>query len=97
VTCLDEVATLKDELERLRSDLKEWRDLAETQKTMLDNHWNNDANARKAHLEAEAEVERLRAAVTAACNELGVPQPGYPAPVANAAQILTEALEANRD
>lgn len=32
-------------------------------------------------------------AMRRAANELGVPQPGYPAPVANAASILRDALE----
>lgn len=34
----------------------------------------------------------LRDAIHAALNELGVPQPGYPAPVANAVEILRAAL-----
>lgn len=37
-------------------------------------------------------VEELRSAMRRAANELGVPQPGYPAPVANAANILRAAL-----
>lgn len=43
--------------------------------------------------EQQAEqVSRLRTALTAALNELGVPGPGYPAPVANAVEILRAAL-----
>jgi hypothetical protein len=38
------------------------------------------------------EVKRLQTALEAIRHELGVPQPGYPAPVANAANIATEAL-----
>jgi Zn finger protein HypA/HybF involved in hydrogenase expression len=34
----------------------------------------------------------LLEACKAAANELGVPQPGYPAPVANAAKILSNAI-----
>ena len=36
---------------------------------------------------------RLRVAIQAALNELGVPDEGYPAPVANAVDILGTALE----
>jgi hypothetical protein len=52
--------------------------------------------------EALAEVEReavaatlaeLRTTVEAALNELGVPGEGYPAPVANAVDILRAALD----
>ena len=46
--------------------------------------------------DAEDELWRLRAieaAARAALNELGVPGEGYPAPVANAVDILTAALE----
>lgn len=39
-------------------------------------------------------LEMMVAAVRDARNELGVPQPGYPAPVANAANYLAEALAA---
>lgn len=38
------------------------------------------------------EVWRLRGALIAAQRELGVPQPGYPMPVANAAEIIRAAL-----
>lgn len=38
------------------------------------------------------EIVRLRKAIQAASNEIGVPQPEYPAPIANASQILTDAL-----
>ncbi len=34
----------------------------------------------------------FRVAVRAALNELGVPQPGYPQPVANAVEILNKAM-----
>lgn len=34
----------------------------------------------------------LKAAIEAALNELGVPQPGYPAPVANAVATLKAAI-----
>jgi hypothetical protein len=39
-----------------------------------------------------AEVEKLRVAARNAMNELGVPQPGYVQPVANAYEILNKAL-----
>ena len=42
---------------------------------------------------APLDVERLRSAIDAALHELGVPQPRYPAPVANAVDILRAALE----
>jgi hypothetical protein len=44
---------------------------------------------------APPELERLRrieAAVKAALSELGVPQPEYPAPVTNAARLLSAAI-----
>ena len=43
---------------------------------------------------ASLDVDRLRAAIDAALHELGVPGPGYPAPVANAVDILRAALRA---
>lgn len=45
---------------------------------------------------AEAGWRAVRAAIkngTSALNELGVPQPGYPAPVANAVEFITQQLE----
>jgi hypothetical protein len=45
-------------------------------------------DARRAHEALVAEIETLRSAIDAALNELGVPQPDYPAPVANAVAIL---------
>ncbi|KAF0156261.1 MAG: hypothetical protein FD189_1066 [Elusimicrobia bacterium] len=39
-----------------------------------------------------AERDRLREALRAICNELGVPGPGYPAPVANAVAIALAVL-----
>lgn len=41
------------------------------------------------------EVARLRQAIRAALDELGVPGPGYPAPVANAVEILTRAVRSD--
>jgi septation ring formation regulator EzrA len=41
---------------------------------------------------ADKEIERLREALAEIRNELGVPQPGYPQPVANAADIAHAAL-----
>jgi hypothetical protein len=40
-----------------------------------------------------AEVKRLREAIIDMRNNLGVPQPGYPAPVAVAYDIGTKALD----
>lgn len=37
--------------------------------------------------------QELNRRITTALNELGVPQPGYPAPVANAVDILTNGLK----
>lgn len=42
---------------------------------------------------AEARIAELEGALRAALNELGVPQPGYPMPVANAVAILRALLE----
>lgn len=42
-------------------------------------------------------VNTLRAAIYRALNELGVPGDGYPAPVANAHRILSEAVESTLD
>jgi hypothetical protein len=39
------------------------------------------------------ERDRLREAIRNAMNELGVPQPDYPAPISNAYNILAEALK----
>lgn len=47
----------------------------------------------KRNIELVGQTDRLREALEAAANELGVPQPGYPAPVANAAEILRAALD----
>jgi hypothetical protein len=41
----------------------------------------------------QADNERLRESIRNAMNELGVPQPGYAQPVANAYYILKEALD----
>src|SRR3990167_2900274 len=40
----------------------------------------------------EKQVWQLRDALDKIVHELGVPQPGYPAPVANAAEIAKDAL-----
>jgi hypothetical protein len=50
-----------------------------------------EANAQE-YVALRAEVERLRAVIDDASHELGVPVPGTPAPVANAARILLRAL-----
>uniref|UniRef100_A0A6M3JHI1 Uncharacterized protein n=1 Tax=viral metagenome TaxID=1070528 RepID=A0A6M3JHI1_9ZZZZ len=44
-----------------------------------------------------AELLRVRTAMTAALRELGVPTISYPAPVANAVDILEAALEGVSD
>ena len=51
-----------------------------------------DRDARVALPELLDEVERLRKSIRAACDELGVPGPGHPAPVVNAFNILLETL-----
>ena len=45
----------------------------------------------------DAENARLRGALQSIMNELGVPQPGYPQPVANAYEIARAALRAFRE
>jgi hypothetical protein len=45
----------------------------------------------------QVELDEAKKVITAARNELGVPQPGYPAPVANAAEILAAFLEAHKE
>ena len=45
-----------------------------------------------AHDDAETFNDSLWDAIEAALKELGVPQPGYPAPVANAVAILNKAV-----
>lgn len=47
-------------------------------------------------MEAEilkTKLDQLKIAVNKAICELGVPQPGYPQPVANAYEYLTDALK----
>lgn len=47
----------------------------------------------EAHVAAlEAQVARCQEAAERITKELGIPQPGYPAPVSNAYQIATEIL-----
>jgi hypothetical protein len=48
-------------------------------------------------LRVQAENERLRAQIQRALNELGVPGPGYPAPVANAVDILASLSDEGGD
>jgi hypothetical protein len=45
------------------------------------------------HKTITAQRDRLAAALRSIKNELGVPQPEYPAPVANAVNIADEALQ----
>lgn len=49
-------------------------------------------NRQTQELTARMQIEVLRSGIRRALDEIGVPQPGYPAPVANAHRILTEAL-----
>jgi hypothetical protein len=44
-------------------------------------------------IDAERQRDRLAEALLSIKNELGVPQPEYPAPVANAVKIANEALQ----
>ena len=69
-------------IERMVYEAREQRDavtfrLGETQERMID---------------AERQRDRLADALRSIKNELGVPQPEYPAPVANAVKIADEAL-----
>jgi hypothetical protein len=73
---------LRDHLPSELSKVREQRDavtlrLGETQERMID---------------AERQRDRLAEALVGIKNELGVPQPEYPAPVANAVKIADEAL-----
>lgn len=52
-----------------------------------------NATLRGAEASRWREISRLRTSMTFALAELGVPGEGYPAPVANAHRILSEALE----
>lgn len=64
------------------------------------NVWRHEAEVVRKQLESEHETaidwfiayQELKDALKRASNELGVPQPGYPAPVTNAANILKYAL-----
>jgi len=72
------------ELERELTAVTEQRDavtlrLGKTQERMID---------------AERQRDRLAEALRSIKNELGVPQPEYPAPVANAVKIANQALQA---
>jgi hypothetical protein len=52
-------------------------------------HWERYADELLVKLErAEARVKELEERIRRALNELGIPQSGYPAPVANAVSIL---------
>lgn len=63
------------------------RDALERQHAATDVIWNQ-------YHSLEAELNKSREAIRNAMNELGVPQPGYLAPVANAYNILNDALRA---
>lgn len=60
--------------------------------------WENENLRRFAHEQAarmgelQRESERLRKAIRTSLNELGVPDSDYPAPVANAVDLLISAL-----
>lgn len=64
------------------------------------NVWKHEAEIVRKQLDGEHEAaidwfiayQELKDALIRASNELGIPQPGYPAPVANAANILKAAL-----
>lgn len=64
---------------------------AEIERLKKDLSFFKDQAARLA-LSPVAEIERLREALEKIRDELGVPQPGYPQPVANAADIARAAL-----
>lgn len=49
-----------------------------------------------AHAHLIAAAPTMAEAIQRALNELGVPQPGYPQPVANAVEILSAALTKSR-
>ena len=96
------IRTLAAEVERLRGQMSDllqqqaWSvTTAEALRTAQENerlraddkvHW-------KTRRTLLAEIMWLRELIQAARNELGVPQPGYPQPVANAADILARAEE----
>jgi len=72
-----------DRIEALEAELHELRNTDTAQTIRL---WV------KSHNDLEARCQRCREALERIRDELGVPQPGYPAPVANAAEIAREAL-----
>ena len=93
MTLRDEIAAVLD----TTVDLKDYdRDtaidrlvaLVEAREAVIVKAWGDSDKSHK------AQVAALREAAKRAANELGVPQPGYPASVSNAANILRAALAA---
>jgi hypothetical protein len=69
------------------------RELAETQELLRQTSAEREHNGRMAN-EFRMQRDRLAEALREIKNELGVPQPEYPAPVANAVRIADDALAA---
>ena len=86
--------TMKEEMEQLERELAVWKhevgllreELAKADKDLEDNI--------SIFIDLKEQRDRLAEALREIKNELGVPQPEYPAPVANAVKIADVALAA---
>jgi hypothetical protein len=80
------IAALRAENARLQRVIDACKGAADTiQKALV-------TQAEEGFASLQAANARMREALRRAGNELGIPQPGYPAPVANAAEIIASAL-----
>ncbi len=86
--------TMKEEMEQLERELAVWKheadllreELAKADKALEDNI--------SIFIDLRDQRDKLAEALREIKNELGVPQPEYPAPVANAVKIAEQALAA---
>lgn len=76
------------------SELEKERDTLATKAEAMEAFW---TVSRRAHRAAETRVAQLEQALREAKNELGVPGLGYPAPIANAVEIIDAALSENTE
>lgn len=101
---LDEIAHLKAEAEKTerlaaKTHALVLDEIAELKGKILDAETDRDtyhsmlSGEEYRHGETKAKLARAREALRDVMNNLGVPQPGYPAPVAVAYEIAREALE----
>ncbi len=92
--------TLLEAISSLKKDRDDWKAEAALRSKETE-VWKHEAEIVRKQLESEHETaidwfiayQEIKDALKRASNELGVPQPGYPAPVANAANILKYALD----